>query len=398
MERVKAVVMTQPGKLEIREFPKPTIGKNEALLKVELSGICGTDKHMYVGEIIHPGGIVTPFPIIPGHEIVGRIHEIGEEASRKLEATGQELKPGDRVVPVCDVPCGHCRTCRFTYGYVGWCMKGFCYGTTKSCSEPPHLFGGWAQLMYIHPNTILFKVPDGIPPEVAVLTEPFAVAYGALMKAMQPCSPVLDIYGFSPGDTVVILGPGPIGLIHAIMSRIVGAGDIIIVGAGTEADEWRTNYIIKEFGGVVDYVVNEKTSEARVKEVMNLTGGRGADLVIECAGVPDAIVDGLKMLRDRGGILLVVGVFIDVGKNIEFNPAKYISHKNVQILGISNHPLQGYEKAFRIMKKYWPKIPIHKVVTHKFPLEKAEEAMKTALSGKAIKVTIMPHELGDVHG
>lgn len=388
---VKAVVMAKPGVLEIKEFPRPEISEDEALLRVEYSGICGTDKHMYLGKLVHPGNIVTPFPIIPGHEIVGRIEEIGDRARTKLEATGVELKVGDRVVPVCDVPCGTCYTCRFTYGYVAWCEHAFCYGTTRTCIEKPYLYGGWSQLMYIHPNTLLFKAPDNIPPEVVVLAEPFAVAYGAFIKAMQPCSPVLDIHGYSPGDSVVILGPGPIGLIHAVMARIVGAGDIIIVGAGSEADEWRVNYIEKEFKGVVDYTVNLRNPEERVKEVLKLTNGRGADLVIECAGAPEAIVDGLKMLKSKGGTLLVVGVFIDVGRKIEFNPATLISHKNARIIGISNHPLQGYERVFKIMRKYSGKIPIHKIVTHIFPLERVREAMETAIKGKAIKVLIKPN-------
>ena len=388
---VKAAVMVKPGVIEIQEFPKPEISKNEALMKVEYSGICGTDKHMFLGELIHPGGVVTPFPIIPGHEIVGRITEIGEEASVKLEATGRELKLGDRVVPVCDVPCSTCYTCRFTYGYAAWCERSFSYGTTRSCKEPPHLYGGWSQQMYIHPDTLLFKVADGIAPEVAVLTEPFAVAYGAYMKAMQPCSPVLDIHGYSPGDTVVILGPGPIGLIHAIMARIVGAGDIIVVGSGSEADEWRVGYIEKEFRNVVDYTVNLPSPEERVKEVFKLTGGRGADLVVECAGVPEAIVDGLKILKDKGGTLLVVGVFIDLNRDIKFNPAALISHKNARMIGISNHPLQGYEKAFRLMRKYGEKLSFRKIVTHIFPLEEAQEAMDTAIKGKAMKVVIKPN-------
>jgi threonine dehydrogenase-like Zn-dependent dehydrogenase len=389
---IKAAVMVKPGVLEVQKFPKPKISESEALMEIEYSGICGTDKHMFLGEVVHPGGVSTPFPIIPGHEIVGRITEIGEVARRKIEATGEELKPGDRIVPVCDVSCGACRTCRFTYGYVAWCEHAFSYGTTRSCRDPPFLYGGWSQLMYIHPNTLLFKLPDDIPPKVAVLTEPFAVAYGAYMKAMQPCSPVLDINGYSPGDDVVILGPGPIGLIHAIMARINGAGNVIVIGSGSEIDEWRLGYINKEFKDIVDYTVNLRSSDERVEEVFRLTGGRGADMAVECAGAPEAVVDGLKMLRDKGGTLLVLGVFIDVGRDIRFNPATLISHKNARIIGISNHPLQGYRNAFRLMRKYAERFSFNKIVTHTFPLEMINEAMATAISGKAIKVLINPLE------
>lgn len=389
--RVKAAVMKGPGRLEIQEFPLPEVGESEALIKVGLSGICGTDKHMYLGEITHPGGIETPFPIIPGHEIVGVVEKIGEKARYTLEGRGGELKAGDRVVPVCDVGCNRCFNCRFTFGYVAWCRHAAAYGTLFSCKDPPHLRGGWAQYMHIHPNTLLFKVPGGIPPEVAVLTEPLAVAYGTLMKAMHPCSPVMDLHGFNPGDIVVIQGLGPIGLVHAIMARMIGAGDLIVVGAGTEADAWRAEYIAREFGSVVDYIVNERKPESRVEETLRLTGGRGADVVIECTGAPNAIVEGLEMLRDRGGMLLVVGVFIDTGETIKLNPARLISHKNALIMGVTNHPLQGYHIAMKLMRKYSSKLSLHKIVTHTYPIEKAREALEKAIEGKAIKVAIAPN-------
>ncbi len=386
---VRAAVMVGPGRIEIREFPRPEIGEGEALLKMELSGICGTDKNMYLGNVVHPGGVPTPFPIIPGHENVGVVEEVGERAAGRLEATGEELKAGDRVVPMCDVP--REKLDPHLFGYVGWMRDIIAYGTLVSCKEKPHLFGGWAEYMYVYPNTPLFKVPDNVPPEAAVLTEPMAVAYGSFLRAAVPCSPVYDIQGYSPGDTVVVLGPGPIGLVHSIMFRIAGAGDIIMVGAGTEADRWRLEYIEREFGSVVDYVVNEASPEARVEEVRRLTGNRGADLVVECAGSPRAVLQGLEMLRDKGGTLLSVGVFIDTGETIEVNPARLISHKNVRIIGVTNHPLQGYEKALRLMSKYISRIPFTKVVTHTFPLERAEEAMRTAVGGKAIKVAIRPN-------
>jgi len=389
---VKAAVMIKPGEIEIRSFPLPEISEDEALIKMELSGICGTDKNVYQGNITHPGGIVTPFPIIPGHENVGVISEIGDAASAEMEARGYPLKKGDRVVPMCDVPISKNNICNFIYGYLGWCKKIIGYGTTISCDTPPHLFGGWSEYMYIHPNTPLFKVPNNLPPQAAVLTEPFAVAYGSLIKAMQPTSPVLDIHGFSPGDDVVILGPGPLGLIHAIISRIVGAGDIIMVGSGSENDEWRLNYIFKNFNMVVDHVINDPKPDNRLKEIWYLTGNRGADLVIECAGVPNAIVQGLKILREKGGTLLSVGVFIDTGKTIEINPAKYITHKNVRIIGITNHPLQGYDRALKLMRKYISKIPLTKIITHTFPLSEVRKAMETAIKGKGIKVVIAPGE------
>src|SRR5208282_1137051 len=136
--KVRAAVMVRPGKIELQEFPYPKIPANSALVKME---ICGTDKHMYKGETMHPGQIESTFPIIPGHENVGVIEEIGQEA-KSLEVEGKSLQPQDRVVPVCDVVCGECYVCRTSFGFTASCERDRGYGTTISCKDPPHLFGG----------------------------------------------------------------------------------------------------------------------------------------------------------------------------------------------------------------------------------------------------------------
>ena len=380
---VKAAVILAPGEIEIKEFPYPEVDDDTALMKMEMSGICGTDNHMYKGETVHLGVHDTPFPIIPGHENVGTLADIGEVAAGKMEIEGGNLKKGDRVVAACDVLCGECYNCRHTFGYA-WCENQLEYGTLLSCSKSPYLFGGWAEYMYILPKVFLFKVPDGMKLETAVLTEEMAVAYGSLLKAALPYPLALE--GFGPGDTVVVQGPGPLGICHAIMARIMGAGDIIIVGPGIEDSEVRMGLV--ERLGIADQTINISEPKERVDEVLKLTGGRGADLVVECTDSPHAVGEGLEMLR-KGGTFIEAGNFVDVGPTT-LNPNVLICGNNARIIGVTSMPYQGYSKVLRIMERHSKNIPFDKVVTHSFTIDEAEKALSTTIGGRCLKAVITP--------
>ena len=181
MKTVKAAVMVKPGKIEIQEFPYPKNIKKGLIVRMELSGICGTDKHTYLGQSKQyagtPAETDTPFPIIPGHENVGLIEEICTKDNTTRDFNGNELKIGDRITMCPDVICGECWYCKNTFGFP-WCDKNKAYGNAFSTSEFPSLFGGWAQYIYIKPATFIYKVPESISPKVAVLSELFTVAIG----------------------------------------------------------------------------------------------------------------------------------------------------------------------------------------------------------------------------
>ena len=184
---------------------------------------------------------------------MGIVAELTPKARHELEFYHQELKEGDRVVMCCDVMCGHCYSAA-TAGD-SRCDNFWTYGLTRGCEQPPHLFGGWAEYMYITPGTFVYKVPEGLPPEIAVLTEPFACTFGLDRIrdfASQPSE------GFCAGDTVVILGLGPIGLLHTAKARMLGAGQII----GIDRSSYRLA-MGKEF--TADHLINadETTSEER---------------------------------------------------------------------------------------------------------------------------------------
>jgi L-iditol 2-dehydrogenase len=378
---VRAAVMQRPGEISVKEFPTPEIKESCALVRMVMSGICGTDIHMFWGETTHPGGQESTFPLIPGHENLSYIEKLGKRNDPWRDANGELLKEGDRVVPACDVNCGECFNCRNYYGWC-WCEKVFGYGTTISCKDPPHLFGGWAEEMYILPKVYLFKVPEDLPDNVAVLAEPMAVAYSSFARAMNPYWLVKE--GTGPGDTVVIQGSGPLGLSHAVMAKMVGAGRVIVIGAPKERLD-----LAKKFGA--DYVIDierYKTPKERIEEVKRLTNSRGGDLVIECVGLPDAVSEGLDMVS-MAGTYLIVGNYIDMG-SVPINPQKQILSRVLRIIGVNGMPYQAYARAIGLMRLHWKRYNLGEFVTHSFSIYEAEDALKKARSMKGLKVLVKP--------
>ncbi|MGY4707915.1 zinc-binding dehydrogenase [Candidatus Bipolaricaulota sp. J31] len=386
MKKVKAAVLEAPRKLTIKEFPYPQPDDTAIILEVELCGICGTDKHLYRGETkLYEGTRAetdVPFPIILGHEIVGKIVEIGKEALKYMKTFGESIKVGDRVVICPDIFCGHCYYCQNFSGFI-WCDNITTYGNNLSCKEFPHLFGGWAQYMYLLPGTYIFKVPDNINLKTAVLTEPMVVTYN-LDKAKEFYS--MSGEGFKAGDTVVIQGVGPLGLLHVIKARILGAGDIIAI----DTSDFRLE-IAKRFGA--DYIINanKTTSSERIEQIYDLTHGLGADLVIECAGVPKVIEEGLELVR-KGGMYIITGMFVDLG-TISVNPHRHFCAKNIRLLGQTNHPPSGYIPTFKLIEKYQKYFPpFEELITHEFSINDANKAVEVSMdSEKTLKVVINPH-------
>jgi L-iditol 2-dehydrogenase len=378
-ERARAVTITEPWKLEVREYDIPPIPEGGLLMKIEMSGICGTDKHTYRGETTQYGGTVSeqisPFPLIPGHENVGIVADVKPGV---VDFYGEPLKLGDRITMCPDVICGKCYTCRHIFAY-SWCQNWRGYGNSFRASEEP-LMGGWADYMVIIPEAFVYKVPDGLPPEVAVYTEILACAYG-LDKAKEFGSIASE--GFITDDAVLIQGVGPLGLCHLMKARMMGAGVIIAF----DKSDLRLQ-MAKDFGA--DYVVNvEKTSEEERRDLVHQwTRGRGVDLAVECVGYPEAVPEALHLIR-RGGMYLMEGVFVDMG-DIVMNPHLIVS-KGLRIIGLSNHPITGYRPSMDLMLRYYEQMPFESFVTHRFSLDEAQQAIDTALDwNQCMKVVFEP--------
>src|SRR5207245_1855985 len=245
MTLVRAAVLVKPKTLEAREFARPTIGPDDGLLRIEACGICGSDYEQYEGAQ-PPHEDYTPFPVIPGHEPLGVIEEIGANARQRWG-----VREGDRVAVRSGYGCGRCEACSRWEPRL--CRKrGVTYGYTD-VNKPPQLWGGYAELMYLSPYTVLKKMDPKIPAGVAVMFNPLAA--GLSWAASVP--------GTGPGDRVVVLGVGQRGLCSVIAARAAGAKQVVITGLSRDAQKLA---LARELGA--DATVNAETDDvvARVRE------------------------------------------------------------------------------------------------------------------------------------
>ncbi len=381
-ERVRAATLVAPGRYEIREYPLPQPAPGAVLVKMELSGVCGTDKHAYQGYLTQYAGTGTPrrlpLPIIQGHENVGTVAAIGGEG-RYLDVEGVPLTVGDRVVVGANVVCGECYYCRRDFPYY-CCQNMVDYGNNMSAATPPHLFGGWAEYLYVVPGSFLLKVPDEVPSEIAVFTEVMAVAVG-LDRAKQFSAVPNESFLFD--DTVVVLGVGPLGMCFLMKARMLGAGIIVAV----DLSDYRLD-MAKRLGADHTLHAGRTAAPERLAFVRDLTGGRGADVVVECAGVPQVIPEALELLR-IGGLLVEAGNFADLG-DVAINPHRHLCSKNVRILGVGGEEPASYGPSLRQMSRYLRHYPLREFVSHRYKLGEVEAAVQKAIAPDSMKVVIDP--------
>lgn len=365
---VKAAVMVEPGKLETRDFDRPQVAEDAMLVKVKACGVCGTDVHLFRGHL------KVPFPIIPGHEFSGTIEELGPNANEKLNVHGGALNVGDLVTVVPGLPCGKCYYCRNVPDLPNLCTNRAVYGVNRSCVDPPHIYGGCSEFIYVEPGSWVYKLPSGMSFDAGALVEPTATSTRALRRA-------LGALGKANGMTVLVQGLGPIGLLAAAAAKSVEAEKVI----GVDRVEQRLQMGLK-MG--VDEIIDMReldTPEARVKRVQELTGGLGADITLECAGVPAAFQEGIEFTR-RSGKYVEVGHFTDPG-SVEVRP-HVICFKDMDILGSWVYPMWQFGDAIKVLKSQ--KFPFEELFTHKFKIEEALQGIEASERGECIKAIITP--------
>ena len=370
---VKSVVLEAKGKLSLKSFPYPELKKNCAIIRMEHSGICGTDKHSFEGFFHQKGGRPIPLPVIQGHENVGVIEEINGEL---LDHDGNILKIGDRVVPAPNISCGKCFACRNNRPYY-YCDCKLDYGNNIGAGEPPHIFGGWSEYLYILPGSHLFKYPDTLDPKFGTFIEPLSVT-GCLDKARQWSS---EWEPFRSGDTVVILGTGPIGLFHLIKANLMGAGKIISI----DPYKYRTS-LAQDFGAT-ETVTSDDREEIK-DNIKKLTNNVGADLVVDCSGVSEGFSIALELIREVG-MVLEVGIFSN-SHDISINPHSHILEKSARVIGIGGDDISQYYPSIKLLERNIDKLPWKKIISHEFNINNVHEAMDIAMSDKSMKVLLNP--------
>jgi threonine dehydrogenase-like Zn-dependent dehydrogenase len=365
----KVAALAGQREIAIHDFPVPAIDDESILLGIGLTGVCGSDLHRYqdVGE-----KLALPLPVVMGHEISGRILKLGRRANQVMNADGP-LAEGDRVVVYAQRPCGRCRWCR-EFGFTARCEGerppgyGYRYGDIESA---PYFTGGFGDYLVLGPGTWLWKIPDGVPWEAAVLTEPFSMGLRAVERALSLPS-WKNEQTLTFGGTVAVLGAGAIGVLTAVAARLAGAGRIILIGAPQGALD------VAARAGVADVTINiDRVGPAeRIEQVRALTpGGHGADAVFEAAGVPMAFLEGLEMLRPLG-TYVELGCMVDSGATVPLNVARHLTQKDLILYAVAAQPAQSIGKALRTIATTHHRIDYPALVGRVLPIAETGAAFR----------------------
>ena len=377
MQTVRVATFDGPGaRPQIREVARPAVPDRAALIRINACGVCGTDLHILRGRWPKP----LPWPLILGHELAGVIEEKGPKL--EVDFMGQPLTVGDKVMLPPLMSCGECYYCVHYPTRTNKCLNPTYYGRYIPFEKPPHLWGGWAEMVYVDlemfPATKIYRLPDDMPPLHGSLTEPLACCIRGLNRA-------ISADGFHVGDTVVIQGSGPIGVLALVAAQEMGAGRVVVIGAPEEP----RLALCRTFGADATVSIDECPSpQSRIDAVREIVGGFGADLVIECSGHPSSGPEGIEMLRD-GGAYIEMGQFTDAG-SIDTNWHRICS-KDITILGSWAFTPNDIPLGIQMIQRVGDRYPWH-LMQMQFPFseEGVSEATEAAMTMRCIKATIVP--------
>jgi len=348
--------------LEQREFPLPDLNEGELLVKISASGVCGSDVHMWLGKDprLH-------LPMILGHEGVGQIAKLRGE---RRSVHGITLHEGDLIIWNRGVTCGRCYFCAVKHT-PALCPNRWVYGITTNCADPPYLRGCYAEYILLTANTDILKIEEDIDPAILVS----AACSGATMAH------AFDLHSPDVGDTVVVQGPGPLGIFAIAFARARGASKIVVIGGTQSRLE-----LCQKFGATLTINRNETTIDERRQNIMDLTNGRGADVVIEATGSSRAVKEGVGLIRN-GGCYLVTGFGNPEGK-IELDCFADISRKNIWLQGVwvsdTKHLLEAISLVIDNADAFAA------LAVDKFPLAQATKALEAMRDRETMKGVIVP--------
>ncbi len=379
MSEVRVSVFEGPGTSpQIKTVPRPKVPDKAALIQVGACGICGTDLHILKGHWPKP----LPWPLTLGHEVAGIIAEKGPALEEDF--MGNPLTVGSKVMLPPLMPCGECYYCVHYPKNANKCLNPTYYGRYLSFDKPPHLWGGWSEMEYVDlemlPATKIYRLPDDMSLMLGSLAEPLTSSLRAFKRAV-------EVGGFQVGDTVVIQGSGPIGILAIVAAKEMGAGRVIVIGAPAKP----RLELCREFGVDATVSIDEFTTpESRVKAVRELVGGFGADVVMDCTGHPSAGPEGMEMLRD-GGTYVEMGQFTDAG-SIETNWHR-MCVKDINILGSWAFTGNDIPLGIGMLHRTRDRYPFDKLQT-RFSFSKTgiTEAIENAMNMRVVKATIVPNE------
>jgi len=362
----KAMVLEKFNEpLEMRTFPIPKLKEGEVLIKVKAAGVCGSDVHMWEGRDPR-----IRLPMILGHEGVGEIVEMNGE---KRDVYGNPLHVGDKVLWNRGVTCGRCYFCKVKME-PSLCPHRWVYGIHTSCAESPYLTGNYTEYLPLVREVDLFKIESETDLQVLV---PASCSGATAAHAF-------DLSRMESGDSVLVQGVGPLGIFAIAFAKSFGASQIIATG-GTEE---RLN-MCKAFGANLLLNRNQLSKKDRKEAVMEVTHGRGVDVAFEMAGEPEALKESISLVR-TGGACVSAG-FGEPHGTIELDCFHDIGRKNLRLQGVWVSETRHTHMALQLILSRIGDFT--KLITHRFPLAQANEAIRVMKTKEAVKALLLPHEV-----
>jgi len=354
-----AVIPEPNAPVEVREVDEPDLEPNSALLEVEVSEVCGTDVHLQQGRL---AGV--PYPLVPGHVSVGRLQKIRGEL---LDVEGKRFIEGDRVTFL-DVhrTCNACWYCLVAKASTR-CPQRKVYGVTYGLDDG--LSGGWATHIYLKPGTRC--IPLDAEPET------FMAGGCALPTSLH----AVERGDIKIGDTVLVLGSGPVGINAIVLALMRGALRVLCIGA----PQTRLDAAI-EAGANAALDIKTQDDTQRLAWVLEQTSGRGADVTIEATGAPEAVVQAMRFTRDAGTVV-VVGQYTDHGLT-SFNPHLDLNKKHLDVRGCWGSEFSHFYRATQLVThrpEAWTRMPLIS-----YGLDQANEALADVSEGRVLKALIRP--------
>ncbi len=345
------------------EYPIPDLASGALLARVTAAGICGSDLDIAGG--LDPR---IKLPMIIGHEGVGEVIATG---GAKRDMFGNPVEAGDRIVWHRGITCGRCYYCAVRR-QPSLCLSRKVYGIMLPCGEPPHFNGCYAEVLYVRPESEIVKLPDDADDAVLVS----ATCSGATSAHG------MELADVQTGDTVVVIGPGPLGIYTAAFCMERGASRVVMLGTARGIERMK----IAESFGCMTVNISETTAEERRQMVFDMTHGIGADVVFDAAGAGQSVIEAID-LCSRGGTVAITGVAIPQGET-PVSMYEQVALKNLRLQGVWVSDARHMYEAVRLALS--GRYPFDRMVTHRFPLRQANEALAALERREGIKIVLEP--------
>lgn len=358
MKTGQAAVLVKPNRIETWDLPVPEPDDGGAVVSVVVGGVCGSDVHLTVGD-----AGVLPFPIILGHEGIGRVEKLGKGAT--TDYVGTPVKPGDLVYWVPFALCHRCHSC--TVLETSPCDNSTFF---EDANKPN--WGAYAEYAWLPRGMAFFRLPDQANVEaVAALGCALPTAVGGLDRAGQ----------IHAGESVVVQGAGPVGLSTVFLAALAGARNIIVI------DQSELRLETARRLGATATISLSLSAEERRRQVYDLVAPSGPDLVIEAAGALPAFGEGVS-LAGHHSRYLVMGIW-GAPQPATITPADF-ANKNLTLYGFTFSKPKHYYRALQLATQHQDRVPLASLVTHRFGISQASEALEAIQSGTAVKAVIDP--------